>query len=376
MNQLLRTLSPILVACLVVLAGCDEPGDTVSDASTGGAADGGGGNSPPESAVVDAGGSQPLFGTPELSGCLPTVCDSEGMTWEEAYGELKTFWQTHPACTEIPPDLLCRMKSADHGDDWAETMEARIQSAAAKSGGFLDEQFEALRCLGFMEPSQEFLVSAGAPDARLPSKVQVDLEMPGPAAGVSLRDEFFEQFGPLVGTLLQLTDDYQFEETIKAPGDDHEIRLSALSYKGIAVEPGYPLRVDIELGKVTWPTGGSAPVVCLGKWVFVELSTNLSRHIETLETDLAKLVPAEQALTAALTECGDDCSHPVTDWEVDSGPSLFITAENVVWRVTVNCPVPECNDELWMCTYRIDAETGSVLSGGLECCIDCPGLSY
>ena len=107
------------------------------------------------------------------------------------------------------------------------------------------------------------------------------------------------------------------------------------------------------------------------RWVFVDVTTTLTRNSETLETDPAYLRSGEGAGGAALAECGEDCSHPVTVWnDVDSGPDLFISTEHIVWRVMVNCPVDQWEDELWMCTYRVDAETGDVLSGGPECCID------
>ncbi len=351
MNRLPWLFAAFLVAGLVVVAGCGEPDETPSNTSTG--------------------ASQLLLGTPELSSCLPTVCDLEGMTREEVHAELKTFWQTQPACTEIPPDLSCRVKGAEQGDDWPETMESRIQSASEMSGGFLDEQIDALRCLGFMEPSGEFLVSAGAPDARLPSRVQVDLEVSGSAEGVSLHDDFLDHFGALVGTILHITDDYEFKQVRRAPGDDVELRFSAVSYKGIPVDPGVKLRVDVNLHNATWPSGPGESELCPGRWVFADFSTTLSRHIETLETNPANLLSGEEAVAAALAQCGDDCSHPVTVWDdVESGPDLFITAAHVVWRVMLDCPVPERTDELWMCTYRVDAETGVVLSGSPECCID------
>jgi len=285
--------------------------------------------------------------------------------------ELKTFWQTQPTCTELPAELLCRNKSVEYGDDWPKQMEADIQSAAKQSGGFLDEQTQALRCLGAMEPSDALQVAPGDPDSRLPSKLLVGLEMPGPAAGVSLHDEFLDRFGALVGTILHITDDYEFEQERKAPSDYVELRLSAVTYKGIAVDPDKKLRIDVNLRNVYWPEGPDNSEPCPDRWVFVDVTTTLSRHIETLETDPAYLLSGEDAVGTALAECGEDCSHPVTVWDdVDSGPDLFISTEHVVWRIMVNCPVDQWKDELWMCTYRVDAETGDVLSGGPECCID------
>lgn len=358
MKRQSRMLSCLLVACLVAISGCDGPGAEEADSSV-----------DPECGNPTPG--NPLLGCPGLGECIPTACDSGGATWEEIHKELKTFWQTQPTCTELPAELLCRNKSVESGDDWPEQLEADIQSAAEMSGGFLDEQIQALRCLGAMEPSDALSVVPGDPDSRLPSKLLVGLEMPGPAAGVSLHDEFLDRFGAQVGTILHVTDDYEFEQERKAPSDYDELRLSAVSYKGIAVDPDEKLRIDVNLGHVYWPEGPDNSEPCPDRWVFVDLTTTLSRHIETLETDPGHLLSGEDAVNAVLAECGEECSHPVTVWDdVESGPDLFISTEHVVWRVMVDCPVDQWEDELWMCTYRVDAETGDVLSGGQECCID------
>jgi hypothetical protein len=373
-NQLLRTLAVCLLTWLVICGGCDESGETKTDASTPGLGEVAGESQETEVTCATPTVRNPLLGCPEFGQCAATVCDSGGITRDEMRMELKTFWKTQPTCTELPVDIHCRNKSVEYGVDWPEQLEADIQSAAEKSGGFSDEQIQALRCLGIMEPGNALKVAHGDAGSMLPSMLLVGLEMPGPAAGVSLHDEFLDRFGALVGTILHITDDYEFEQRRKPPGDDVELRLSLVSYKGIPADPERKLSIDVNLGYVYWPEGPDNTKPCPNRWVFFDLSTTLSRHIETLEVAPEKLVKAGQALTAALTECGDDCSYPVTDWEVDSGPSLFITEKNVIWRVTVNCPVKECDDEPWMCTYRIDAETGAVLSGGRECCIDCPGL--
>ena len=376
MNRLLRTLATVPLIWLVISTGCDDL-DGTTDASPPGGGEVAGEDQAIEPTCAEATAGNPLLRCPELGECAPTACDSGGVTGEEAYLELKTFWQTQPACTELPAELQCRNKSVEYGEDWPQQLEADIQSAAEKSGGFLEEQIQALRCLGAMEPSNALGVAPGDADSSLPSKLLVGLEMPGPAAGVTLHDEFLDRFGTLVGTVLHVTGDYEFEQERKAPGDGVEFRLSLLSYKGIPADPDKKLRIDVNLGYVYWPEGPANTEPCPNRWVFVDLSTTLSRHIETLETDPTKLIPSEDAVAAALAACGEDCSHPVTVWDdVESGPDLFITTEHVLWRVTVDCPVPECDDEPWMCTYKVDAETGSVLSGGLECCIDCPGMEY
>jgi len=377
MKQQSTTFLSFLVAFVVAMAGCDEPGETATNASTAGKADAARADQAIEPTCTNPTAANPLLGCPESGGCTPVACPSGGATWEEMAKELKTFWQTQPTCTELPSDLHCRNKSVEYGDDWPEQMETGIQSAAEKSGGFLDDQLQALRCLGAMEPSDALGVVPGDPDSQVPSKLLVALEMPAPAAGVSIHDDFLERFGALVGTILHVTDDYAFEQERKAPGDDAELRLLAVTYKGIAVDPDKKLRIDVDLHRVSWPSGPGESAICPGRWVFSGLYSTLSRHIETLETDPERLVSGEEAVASALAECGDDCAYPVTVWDdVDSGPDLFITTEHVVWRVTVDCPVVECDNEPWMCTYKVDAETGDVLSGGLECCIDCPGMDY
>jgi len=291
--------------------------------------------------------------------------------------ELKTFWQTQPTCTELPSDLHCLNKSVEYGNDWPDQMEADIQSAAEKSGGFLEEQIQALRCLGAMEPSNALGVAPGDADARVPSSISVGLEMPAPADSVSIHDDFLEKFGPMVGTILHVTDAHEFEQERKNPGDGVELRLKLVTYEGVPIDPDRKIRIDVDLHRVAWPGASGDGEVCPGRWIFASLTTDLSRHMESLETDPTKLFPGEDAVTAALAACGVDCSYPVTVWDdIESGPDLFITTEHVLWRVTVDCPVPECDNEPWMCTYKVDAKTGEVLSGGLECCIDCPGMGH
>lgn len=377
MNQLLRTLAVVLFVWLVVCAGCDESGETTADVLTPGVGDVAGEDQATQPTCAEPTAGNPLLGCLELGECTPTACDSGGATWEDMHTELKTFWQTQPTCTELPAELHCRNKSVEYGDDWPDQMEAAIQSAAQKSGGFVEEQIQALRCLGAMEPSNALGVAPGEADARVPSSISLGLEMPAPGDGVSIHDDFLEKLGPMVGTILHVTDDHEFEQKRKEPGDDVELRLNLVAYKGIPVDPDRKIGIDVDLHRVAWPGAGGGGEVCPGRWIFASLTTDLSRYIETLETDPTKLIPSEDAVTAALAACGEYCSYPVMVWDdVESGPDLFITTEHVLWRVTVDCPVPECDDEPWVCTHKVDAETGDVLSGGLECCIDCPGMGY
>jgi len=302
------------------------------------------------------------------SECAPTVCSSEGMSPAEAQEELVNFYEANPTCTEIPTETLCRNKSIESGEDWADKVEEQIQAAAEQSGGFLDDQIRALRCLAFMEPSDAMQVTPGAPDAKVPSQITIGLEMPAPAEGTSLPDEFLGQFGVLVGTILHVTDDYEFEP-LDEPDDNLVLHFIVSSYKGIATDPASQLRIDVDLGPVTWQTG-AASEACPGRWVFSSFSSTLSRHIETLETDPAMLISGEEAVAAALAACGSGCSYPADYPGIESGPDLLISTHNVLWRVTLRCPDGGCCEPGAICVYRIEAQTDEILSSEHEC-IEC-----
>lgn len=335
-----------LAACISLVMGCSDPGAVAGLGYFTGAGDDG---------LVS-------------SECAPTVCESGGVSKAEAHEELEAFYEANPTCTEIPTETLCRNKSIQFGEDWPDQMQAQIQAVAEQSGGFLDGQMQALRCLGFMEPSDALQITPGDPDARVPSQVTIGLEMPAPAEGKSLQDEFLSHFGMLVGTILHVTDDYEFEP-LAEPDDNLVLRFIVSSYKGIAVDPENKLRINVDLGRVVWQTGASSEA-CPDRWMFSGFSSTLSRNIETVETDPAKLIPGEDAVAAALADCGA-CSHPADYPGIDSGPDLLITTQNVLWRVVLRCSEGGCDEPGAFCTYRIDAQTQKILSNEHECCMDC-----
>lgn len=316
--------------------------------------------------------SNPVMGCLEIPEFAMKACDTGGASTDDLRLERKQFYKTQPECTPLPTDLRCRIKSAESGADWPSVAEQRIQEASAASGGFSDQQIQALRYLASLEPSEMITVIPGEANARAPSAVHVMLTMPQPAQGVSIHQQTLQQFGALVGTILGVDSAYEFQMTTKQMGDAAEIRLTAIRYKGVPIDPSHHLRIDIDLGGIAWPGEGRTNIVCSNQWLFAGFTSTLSRHIETLETDPSKLVSAQEAIASALAACGDACTYPVdSDYASDPKPELVINSSNVVWRVLLNCPVPECDNAMFYCGYSVDALTGNVLDGGVGCCIDC-----
>jgi hypothetical protein len=116
----------------------------------------------------------------------------------------------------------------------------------------------------------------------------------------------------------------------------------------------------------------SDDIPCVGRYTLEQiLGATFTRLPEDLETDPSHLIMSEEAIDAALEACGSSCAYPPPAWGDDREPTLVIYYGVVAWRIMLSCPshCPMFPD--WLCRYQVDANTGEVLAGGEECCVDC-----
>lgn len=355
-NRMLQGLR--LVGLLFCLAGCAED----------------------EAADSTAQGWNPFLGGADLGNCpAPVVCDPEGKTSGDLYGELKQFIKSNPACTPVPEDLLCKKRSAECGMDWPEKVRSLLEDKSIWTKDFEQDRIDALVCLAFISAAEDgtwrpwgFGVGIDAGDVSLSLPLA-----PAEQTVASIVQYFEENYAGLLGVIWNLTDDYSFSRDVSgSPEKALYITYSLSTYKGLKVDPecNY-LKIKITIDHLMMPDpeslGGS---VRCGASLVRKIESTPSMQFDDLETDPDKLISSEEAVAAAQEECGPTCHWPGVDFNNEplAEPELLISQEMVFWKVQLEQPDP-CFGDSCASIWRVDASTGKTSDDG-NCHFECPDI--
>lgn len=321
-------------------------------------------NSSDENSVPTS--ENPLLGDSKKD-CKPFVCEP----WNfETDGDYKDVYEKLPACELPPQETGCKLKSLWLGKSWPSKAEIQIIEASEKAGGFTEEQKTALRCLAYLEPSGEFKVSTWDMPTGTPQRIQLQLSLKLPEEPEKALESFLSEYGDLIGEAYHITSDYAFEtKTFIASGygmsGGISVYMIAKTYKGFPVRN---VRLNFDLIPATDedPNTGQH-ITCKNKYDLAYIDGEFDRGIESLDLDDENMISAETAIEKALEKCGSDCGK----LPAEENPFLYIKFNKVMWETRVGCPSGCKSYPSWTCTYQINAHTGIVESGGIDCCVDC-----